>query len=132
MIARYSSLCPMCGVYIAKNVSRVAKLPRPIPVQVDRWTLRLREGWGTDRGYYDPAGDRQLRAWVHERCYSAGLEVARPVERAPARPLAPPPAPEPITPELAAFRERMRIANEADERRRAERVAAARARTDGD
>src|SRR5215207_5017386 len=76
MIAQFSSLCPMCGVYIAKRQSRISLLPAAIPVQPDSWEVRLRGGWYTGHGQvYDPDHDAKLRRAVHARCYSAGIEI---------------------------------------------------------
>lgn len=74
MIARSSSLCPVCGVYIAKSRSRIAALPVPITVQPHLWAGHLRDGWWR----YDPTTDHRHRKWVHERCYEAGMRVAAP------------------------------------------------------
>ena len=75
MIARYSSLCPLCGLYIAKSRSEIARLPAAISVQPELWPLRLRSGWHTASGHYSPEADVKPRVWVHARCYDAGMSL---------------------------------------------------------
>lgn len=77
MIARYSSLCPWCGIYINKNQSRTKPLDCPMSVQPDRWAPRIQNGWGVKSGHYDPAEDYKLRKWVHERCYADAVNWQR-------------------------------------------------------
>ena len=61
MIATFSSLCPVCGIYIAKSRSNVERLAVGILPQVDLWPRRLRDGWAKPRGdCYDPATDAFL------------------------------------------------------------------------
>lgn len=126
MIAKHSSLCPLCGVYIAKGRSRIERLPEPIRVQSHLWPMQLRDDFSDPARpwEYSPAADDRLREWVHERCYEDGLALyreSRPVRRA----TVPPSRPAAALPEFDALRERLREYNATDEARRLNQQAAA-------
>lgn len=116
MIARHSSLCPWCGVYIAKGRSPIRRLDRAIFVRPDKWALRLQGGWSD----YDPASDFKARAWVHDRCFRPATEDARPPAHSQPVAWAPPPRPDPqpASPEREALMARLRAHDAADEERR--------------
>jgi hypothetical protein len=123
MIAQHASLCPVCGTYIAKSRSQIARLPAPIAVQPQLWPPNLRDGWAYPGGdSYSPATDSKRREWVHERCYDDGLSVWR--ESRPRRqlvPVPPPVRPAAPLPEFDALRKRLREYNAADEASRLDR-----------
>jgi hypothetical protein len=72
-LATYSSICPLCNIFIAKNHS-------PIEILDEKITPRGDNRYSYDSGeYYHSSGEPAKGAWtpkrvVHERCYWRYME----------------------------------------------------------
>lgn len=78
--ASEASLCPVCGRYIAKNVSKIAKLPEPIMpnVVIYEGSIDVEPAHAT----FEISGRTfrwikiwRARAYVHADCYELGLSL---------------------------------------------------------
>jgi hypothetical protein len=76
-VAKHSSTCPICGIYIAKNRSRIQALPEPIYPVLELWTDvdRERAYWYEHRDPNNPRRkpERSYK-FVHSRCAPAARE----------------------------------------------------------
>lgn len=67
--ARFGGTCPLCSKYIAKNSSKIARLPVPLaPRCTDDRRFSLDDGREYNT-FGEPIDDRP-RDWCHEKCLS--------------------------------------------------------------
>lgn len=79
-LAVVSSLCPVCGRYIAKNRSLIAKLPEPIKPNVVIYD-DMNFNWN-ETATFEISGRSfrwseiwRLRSYVHADCYDIGVDL---------------------------------------------------------
>lgn len=76
ILATWSAICPLCSKFIAKNHSKIARLPHPIQ---PRSTPDRRRSLD-DRGFYYASGNPIYtgeKHYSHERCWPRHLKAPR-------------------------------------------------------
>ena len=78
--ARYSSICPVCHIYIACNWSEIVRLPEVLPIHCRDRDRVLPVNIASCNDYTRLGNQRTHRidesAWVHARCYGIGLKIS--------------------------------------------------------